>query len=81
MTHATQSITQHPRYPIREQISSLILHLLLRSEPFNESNLEHEMSLLQLWTLLQPDTPLHKRVTKQWQTIGELLRCVMKLST
>jgi len=42
----------------------------LRSEPFNESNLEHEMSLLQLWTLLQPDTPLHKRVTKQWQTIG-----------
>ena len=30
------------------------------------------MSLLQLWTLLQPDTPLHKRVTKQWQTIGEL---------
>ena len=43
----------------------------LRSEPFNESNLEHEMSLLQLWTLLQPDTPLHKRVTKQWQTIGE----------
>jgi len=43
---------------------------IMRSEAFNENNLDHEMSLLQLWTLLQPDTPLHKRVTKQWQTIG-----------
>merc|ERR1719259_1454652 len=42
----------------------------MRSEAFNENNLDHEMSLLQLWTLLKPDTPLHKRVTKQWQTIG-----------
>merc|ERR1719378_1793297 len=43
---------------------------IMRSEAFNENNLDHEMSLLQIWTLLQPDTPLHKRVTKQWQTIG-----------
>merc|ERR1711862_874059 len=33
-------------------------------------NLDHEMLLLQLWTLLQPDTPLLMRVTKQWQSIG-----------
>ena len=43
-----------------------------RSEPFNDGNLEHEMELLQLWTLLKPDTPLEKRVTKQWQSIGML---------
>merc|ERR550525_877079 len=30
----------------------------LRSEPFNDGNLEHEMELLQLWTLLKPDSPL-----------------------
>lgn len=42
----------------------------LRSVPFDADNLNHEMELLQLWTLLQPDNPLLKRVTKQWQTIG-----------
>lgn len=42
----------------------------LRSEPFDDGNLNHEMQLLELWTLLQPDTPLLKRKTKQWQTIG-----------
>jgi len=42
----------------------------LRSEQFDAENLQHEMQLLQLWTLLQPDNPLLKRVTKQWQTIG-----------
>ena len=42
-----------------------------RSEPFNDGNLGHEMELLQLWTLLKPDTPLEKRVTKQWQSIGK----------
>ena len=31
------------------------------------------MQLLQLWTLLQPDNPLLKRVTKQWQTIGTMI--------
>ena len=48
----------------------LLIPILFRSEAFNESNLDHEMLLLQLWTLLQPDTPLLKRVTKQWQSIG-----------
>ena len=48
----------------------LLIPILFRSEAFNDSNLDHEMLLLQLWTLLQPDTPLLKRVTKQWQTIG-----------
>jgi len=42
----------------------------LRAEAFDGGNLQHEMDLLQLWTLLQPDVPLHKRVTKQWQDIG-----------
>lgn len=41
-----------------------------RSEAFDDGNLNHEMQLLELWTLLQPDTALHKRKTKQWQTIG-----------
>lgn len=42
----------------------------LRSESFNDGNLHHETQLLELWTLLQPDRPLLKRVTKQWQEIG-----------
>ena len=31
------------------------------------------MQLLELWTNLQPDSALHKRKTKQWQTIGQSL--------
>ena len=42
-----------------------------RSESFDDANLSHETQLLELWTLLQPDRPLLKRVTKQWQDIGE----------
>lgn len=42
----------------------------LRSEGFDSGNLVHETCLLELWTLLQPDRPLLKRVTKQWQDIG-----------
>jgi len=42
----------------------------LRSESFDDANLSHETQLLELWTLLQPDRPLLKRVTKQWQDIG-----------
>merc|ERR1719402_466284 len=42
----------------------------LRSESFDDANLGHETQLLELWTLLQPDRPLLKRVTKQWQDIG-----------
>merc|ERR1719295_1921192 len=41
----------------------------LRSESFDDANLSHETQLLELWTLLQPDRPLLKRVTKQWQDI------------
>jgi len=42
----------------------------LRAEGFDDGNLQHEMQLLELWTLLQPDKPLLTRVTKQWQDIG-----------
>jgi len=42
----------------------------LRAEAFDDGNLQHEMQLLELWTLLQPDKPLLTRVTKQWQDIG-----------
>jgi len=42
----------------------------LRAEAFDDGNLQHEMQLLELWTLLQPDRPLLTRVTKQWQDIG-----------
>jgi len=42
----------------------------LRSESYDTGNLAHETLLLELWTLLLPDRPLLKRVTKQWQDIG-----------
>ena len=42
-----------------------------RSESYDHGNLGHETMLLELWTLLLPDRPLLKRVTKQWQDIGE----------
>lgn len=42
----------------------------LRSESYDHGNLGHETMLLELWTLLLPDRPLLKRVTKQWQDIG-----------
>jgi len=42
----------------------------LRTTPYNEDKLEHEVQLLELWRLLQPDRDLEKRVTKQWQDIG-----------
>jgi len=42
----------------------------LRSISYNEDDLNHEMWLLELWTLLQPDRPLATRITKQWQDIG-----------
>ena len=42
----------------------------LRSTSYNAENLEHEQSLLQLWSLLQPGVPLMTRKTKQWQNIG-----------
>ena len=55
--------------------SHLIISIPPRSEPLDDGNLNHEMQLLELWTLLQPDTPLLKRKTKQWQTIGQHLDC------
>lgn len=42
----------------------------LRCEAYDEGNLEHEVQLLELWRLLQPDRQLDKRITKQWQEIG-----------
>lgn len=42
----------------------------LRQTQFDSTNDDHEDKLLQLWSLLVPDTPLEARVTKQWQHIG-----------
>ncbi|CAH1647216.1 unnamed protein product [Spodoptera littoralis] len=42
----------------------------LRQTQFDSTNDDHENKLLQLWSLLVPDTPLEARVTKQWQYIG-----------
>ena len=54
-----------------ECLVNIIYHLQhFRSESFDDANLSHETQLLELWTLLQPDRPLLKRVTKQWQDIG-----------
>ncbi|KAF9801094.1 hypothetical protein SFRURICE_019256 [Spodoptera frugiperda] len=39
----------------------------LRQTQFDSTNDDHEDKLLQLWSLLVPDTPLEARVTKQWQ--------------
>jgi len=43
---------------------------MLRCDAYDESKLEHEVQLLELWRLLQPDRDLDKRVTKRWQEIG-----------
>ena len=58
---------------MRSRFCTLILPYveLFRSEAFDDGNLNHEMQLLELWTHLQPDNALHKRKTKQWQTIGQ----------
>lgn len=37
---------------------------------FQSEDLEHERKLMDLWTLLMPDTKLEGRITKQWQDIG-----------
>lgn len=42
----------------------------LRTQPYDEENLDHEQKLIELWNLLMPGTPLESRVTKQWQDIG-----------
>ena len=42
----------------------------LRSIAYDPDNLEHERSLLTLWSLLQSGVPLMSRKTKQWQNIG-----------
>lgn len=41
-----------------------------RRIPFEGGNAEHENKLLELWSLLMPDTELEGRITKQWQDIG-----------
>ncbi|XP_071950027.1 ELMO domain-containing protein 1-like [Antedon mediterranea] len=43
---------------------------VLRTEAYSSENSEHEEDLLQLWSLLVPQTPLENRITKQWQDIG-----------
>ncbi|CAB3238869.1 unnamed protein product [Arctia plantaginis] len=42
----------------------------LRRTQFDSNNDEHEQMLLNLWSLLVPDSPLEGRVSKQWQHIG-----------
>lgn len=42
----------------------------LRKTQYDSNIPEHEEKLLKLWSLLVPNDPLEKRVTKQWQHIG-----------
>uniref|UniRef100_T1J0J3 ELMO domain-containing protein n=1 Tax=Strigamia maritima TaxID=126957 RepID=T1J0J3_STRMM len=42
----------------------------IRKIPYTAENPSHENKLIHLWNLLQPDTPLTSRVTKQWGDIG-----------
>ncbi|VVD01826.1 unnamed protein product [Leptidea sinapis] len=42
----------------------------LRRVQYDSDNSDHELKLLKLWSLLQPNELLEGRVTKQWQTIG-----------
>lgn len=42
----------------------------LRAEKYAEDNATHKGTLLELWSLLMPSTPLESRITKQWQQIG-----------
>lgn len=41
-----------------------------RKIQFQSDNAEHEAKLLELWSVLMPDTKLEGRITKQWQDIG-----------
>ena len=38
--------------------------------PFNKQVAAHEDTLMQIWTILKPDTPLTGRISKQWEDIG-----------
>ncbi|XP_071786925.1 ELMO domain-containing protein 2-like [Asterias amurensis] len=42
----------------------------LRKNKYQSSKKDHEELLKKLWDLMMPDTPLEKRITKQWGTIG-----------
>uniref|UniRef100_A0A3B5MNW7 ELMO domain-containing protein n=1 Tax=Xiphophorus couchianus TaxID=32473 RepID=A0A3B5MNW7_9TELE len=42
----------------------------LRREPYDSENAEHESMLMKLWKELRPDTPLTRRISKQWCEIG-----------
>lgn len=42
----------------------------LRCTPYDSKNIYHEIKLLKLWSLLQPNEKLKDRITKQWQDIG-----------
>ncbi|KAM9728036.1 ELMO domain-containing protein 1 isoform 1-T1 [Menidia menidia] len=42
----------------------------LRKEPYDCENPEHEDMLMKLWKVLRPDTPLTRRISKQWCEIG-----------
>lgn len=48
------------------------LRRLLRTKeiPYDKSNPQHEESLLRLWSLIFPETPLNSRVSDQWKILG-----------
>lgn len=41
---------------------------------YQSEDAEHERMLLELWSVLMPDTKLEGRITKQWQDIGFQVR-------
>lgn len=49
-----------------------LLHDLesFRTTGYDSSKLEHEKTLLELWTLLMPMTELESRVCNSWKDIG-----------
>jgi hypothetical protein len=59
----------------RSKGGPVVTMFLRRAESFDDCKLPHETGLLELWTLLQPDRPLLKRVTRQWQDIGNSSSC------
>jgi hypothetical protein len=48
----------------------------VRSEAYDEGNLEHEVQLLDLWRLLQPDRQLDKEREGSTPTLGTPWRFV-----
>jgi ELMO/CED-12 family len=52
------------------QVNLLKRHWADKCTAYDSQNDEHERLLSELWTAINPDTPLSGRISAQWKTIG-----------